>query len=771
MKTRNENLQLSVLNLAVQGALVAMMAAPTFALAVDDEVATLTRPTNTIEIGAANVSEKSAKFGEYYGLRDSGGVLIGNFNLGGGSAYEAYDGGNGTLRWNVNGKDLGTTSREVDAAVSSQGSWDLSVSFDELRHNLSDSYQTPQQGSMGGNNFTLPATFGTFNAQTNPSARTLDANQRAAFHTEDVGTTRKNTSFAAGFHFSRQLSIHFDYNHLDQNGAKLQGFGNQGGAAYATIASGVGRAEAVAILMAPTNYTTDTFNLALNWVGEKGHLSGSYYGSIFRDGYSSLSWQNPMLQTTGFTGCASGGSCTYQTNVASTAPDNSFHQLNLSGGYLFSSSTKLVGGLSYGRASQNDSYASAVMQVGGLPQTSLDGSVITTHANLKLTNQTTKDLLLSGGFKYNERDNRTSSNTYRYVDIGGGNYTGVNTPYSNRKTQFELAADYRLSKDQSLNLAYGHEAIKRWCNNVVGGAQCVASPASDEDRLGLTYRLKLGDTLKLNVGYTYAERNAEFDHNYKANTGNYAVAATLNGGDYAGYIAYPYASRKQNIVKAGVNWQATDQLELGLTGRYSEDQYEATLGVQDGHTASINLDATYSYSENGSVAVYASWQNSKRDLLAGAAGGTPAPSTTVAPSNVFSNQLFQDSSSVGFNTRHALLGGKLELLGDLAYSLDKSHYATQVPYLLTCGAAATLSCGDTPDIKSELVTLKLTGSYKLDKHSRVALVYLYQHLKTNDYYYNGYQYGYTPNRVMPTNEQSPNYNVNFLGVSYAYSFQ
>ncbi|MFZ2268744.1 MAG: MtrB/PioB family decaheme-associated outer membrane protein [Azonexus sp.] len=771
MKTHNEKLQLSVLSLAVQGALVAMLAAPALALAVDDEVAALTRPTASLEVGAAHVSEKSAKFGEYNGLPDSGAVFIGNFSLGGGSAYDAYDGGNGTLRWNVNGRDLGTTSREVGGSVSDQGRWDLNFGYDELRHNISDSYQTPQQGSMGGNRFTMPANFGTVNAQTGLSTRSLDALQRAAFHTEDVGSTRRNTSFGAGFHFSRQLSIRFDYNHLDQTGAKLIGTGAQG--LQATPYGGTTntwRAEANNILMNPTKYTTDTFNMAINWVGEKGFLTGGYFGSIFRDSYNSLSWENALVSSN-TTLCPSGGSCTYQTNTMSTAPSNSFHQLNLSGGYAFSPSTKLAGGLSYGHGSQDSSYLNDLMQA-GLPQTSLDGSVVTTHANLKLSNQTSKDLLLSAGVKYNERDNRTSSNTYNYLAQNGAAYTGVNTPYSNRKTQFEVAADYRLSKAQNLRLAYEHEAIKRWCNNVVGGAQCVASPSSDEDRLGLNYRLKLGDTVKLNAGYTFAKRNAEFDHNYLANTGNYAVTVpvvlagnnhtALNGGDYTGFVAYPYASREQNIVKAGVSWQATDKLELGLAGRFSKDRYDADLGVQNGQSASVNLDATYSYTENASVSAYLSWQQSDRDLRAQAAS---------LATNIWTNKLNNDSSSIGLNTRHALLGGKLELLGDLAYSLDKSRYSTQVPYLATCGATGTLTCGDTPDIKSELVTLKLTGSYKLDKHSRVAVVYLYQNLKTSDYYYNGYQYGFTPNRVMPTNEQAPNYNVNFLGVSYAYSFQ
>jgi len=769
MKTHSAKMKAGVLVLAVQCALAAMLALPLVAHAADaadDEADALKRPTNSVEIGVANVSRDSAKFGEYNGLNDSGANFIGNFEIRGGNAY---DGGDGTTRWGVSGSDLGTTSRSLGGAVDNQGQWSLNIGYDELRHNIADTYQTPQQGSMGGNNFTFPENFGTINGGASPSARVLDATQLGAFHTEEVGTTRKNTSFGAGYTFSPQLSLQFDYNHLDQSGAKLIGTGSQGG--ISLTGGSTGRAEGNNIIMNPTNYKTDSFNLALNWVGDKGHLSGGYYGSIFRDGYDSLTWQNAMAS--GASACA--GAACFVTNTMSTAPDNSFHQLNLSGGYAFSPATKLAGGLSYGRNTQNDSYAPTsimqasgtpydMMQASGLPQSSLNGLAVTTHADLKLTNQAAKDLVLSAGLKYNERDNRSTSNTYLYKNLGDANYTGVNTPYSNKKTQFELAADYRLAKGQNLRLAYEREAIKRWCNNVASGAQCVASPSSDEDKLGLTYRLKAREDVGFNAGYSYAKRNADFDHGFAANTGTYPQ---VNGGDKLDYVAYPYATRKQDLVKAGVNWQATEKLDLGLNGRYADDDYDATLGIQDGRTVGINLDATYAYDENGSFSAYASWQNSERNLRNGLNG-----SATVAPTSIWTNQLEDDGNAIGLNARHrGLMGGRLEIVGDLSYSLDKSRYSTQVPYDATCGTAAVLTCGDLPDIESELIILKLTGNYQVDKSAKVALGYIYQKLNSSDYFYNGEQYGYTANRVMPTNLQAPNYSASVVTATYIYTFK
>jgi len=767
MKTCSEKKRFGVLALAVSGALAQMSAH-----AEDLDVKALTTPTNFVELGAANVSQTSAKFGEYNGLNKDAVYGIGNFSVQGGGAH---DGSDGTRQWQVKGRDIGLTSREFGATIGDQGQWNLGIGYDELQHNLTNTYQTPQQGSMGGNNFTLPANFGAINSATGqPSARTLNANQLGAFHTEEVSTTRKNSSFNAGYIFNPQWSTKFEYNHLDQSGAKLIGTGAQGGINLTGGSSG--RGEANNILMNPTNYTTDTYNLAFNWVGDKGSLTASYFASVFRDANNSLNWQNNL--ETGASACV-GVNC-FQNNSMSTAPSNTFQQLNLIGNYAFSSSTKLSGGLSYGRNTQDASYGPTTigqpngttansMQAGGLPQSSLDGSVVTTHADLKLTNQTTKDLVLSAGFKYNERDNQTSSNTYKYYNLGGlaagQAYTAVNTPYSNRKTQYDLAADYRLAKGQNLRLAYEYDDIKRWCDhNAVAGAECVASPSSRENKLGLTYRLKAGDSVSLTTGYTYSKLDGDFNNTYLSPIGN-SPQAGINGKDVPGFVAYPYASRTQDIFKAGVTWQATEQLDLGLTGRYSHDKYDATLGVQNGKTTSINLDATYTYSENGSVSAYASWQNSDRNMQ--------NQGSNTATQN-WTDKLSQDDQAFGLSAKQGgLMGGKLELMGDVSYSFGKSGYSTQVPYTsgaTLCSLSTQLTCGSTPDVKSTLTSLKLTGTYSIDKKSKVALIYLYQKLNSNDYYYNGYQYGYTPNRVMPSNEQAPNYNVNVIAVTYTYIF-
>jgi MtrB/PioB family decaheme-associated outer membrane protein len=807
MKTNKELLTVSSLTLAVQAALVVMFAGPSLAMAANDELDALTQPTKSLEVGIVGASDSSAKFGEYNGLDKSGANLIGNFSIRSGDAYNRSGGIN---RWSITGTDLGTTSREIRGSVSNQGEWDLGFGYDELQHNLSDTYQTPLLGSMGGNSFTLPANFGVINTSYIDSvtkkggAQALTATQQSLFHTTDVHSDRKNTSLSAGYMIDRHLGFKFDFNHLDQSGAKLMMVSTDAATAASapgnnttTGLGGTWGVEKMLMLMNPTNYTTDTFSLAASWKSGPGHLTASYFGSFFRDGYNGLTFPNPFAAQNA-TSPVMGTAATFPINTIGTAPSNDFHQLNLAGGYTLSPSMKLAGGLSYGRNTQDETYPFAMLKsssdtgatgstanpMGGgqPPVSSLNALVKTTHADLKLTDQTSKDLTLTAGLKFNQRDNETASYTYNYIDLGGKNRTSVNTPMSNSKTQIEIAGDYRISSINRLHLGYEYEGVKRWCNNELANntvgvppagyvnsvSSCVQIPESKENKLVASYKLKANEAVDVNIGYSYSDRSADVNPSFYN-----PMQALAEGYEATGYRAFFDASRTEQLLKAGVNWQASDKLSLGLSTRYLDDKYtDSPLGVQNGNSWSTNLDATYGYSEDGVVSAYISLQKRQRDLsnLAGHA---------LTGANVWSNQLNDDDSTLGFMVNQkGLMAGKLDLVGDLSYSIGTTAYSTQIPYVLvpnatfapTCASTGALLCGSTPDIKNETITFKLTGIYQVDKASKVAVGYLYQKLSSTDYYYNFYQTGYTGTGFLPTNEQAPSYSVNAISVSYIYNF-
>lgn len=849
MKATKMNVSVSVLALAVQAALLTLAFAPMAAQAEDNpDVKVLTQPTNYVEIGVNDVSNGSDKFGEYNGLNKAGATAIGNLSIKGGDGY-----GEGTTRYSVYGKDLGTTSREFGFDVANQGVWNFGLHADQLTHYITDSFQTPFQGAMGGNAFTLPSNFGFINANTpynkvgtggqtlltappttSYGTQALSPTQQADFHNENIYSGRTNTGLTMGVIVAKGWSLQFDYNRLVQDGAKLISAGSDGFGTMGAVGAGIvvptyggsyyAKGEAPVMLANPTNYVTDSMELSTNWISGPAHLTASVYASIFHDANSEVSWTSPYVGTSGLAGNAgnpgpngSFAGSAYPINALSTAPSNTFVQGNLSGGYAFTPTTKLTGGLSYGRNVQNEQYVNVPGTVDnltyGLPQNSLEGLVVTTHADVKLVNQTTKDLTLAASFKYNERDNRTAANAYSWFSLDGAGVgtggvqtpppgnpfdTAVNTPLSNRKTNLDLSADYKISHGQSIRFAYDYEKVERWCdaalaNNagvIYGSApagttvagyygtttSCVQVPQSTENKLGANYKYKPSDDLSINAGYSYANRNADLL------TGFYTpMAAQQDGEGYEnlGYIAFFDASRKEQLFKAGANWQASDKFNVSLSGKYTKDDYnESTFGVQNGSSWSVNLDSVYQVSEKGSFSAYATAQRKERELYSENGRHATSIATTT-----FQTQFADKDFTIGVGYRQAgLMNDKLSLAADLLYSDSTTGWNSSLPGGSTAVCAVPgvqpngsyttsgYNCGATPDITSKVAMFKFSGAYAYSAQSQVRFGVQFQHLNADDYIYNAYQMGYSPTSVMPSNQSSPTYNVTSVYVAYRYSF-
>ena len=800
MKARNVSLKLSILSVAMLGISGSM-----YAYADDEEAAALMNPTSSVTVEEIYVSQGSQKFGEYNGLNKQGGYINGNINVRGGGAYKKNAAGD-TDRWSIQGTDLGLSDRSASVGYSDQGDWGAKVGYDELQHNLSPGYQTPYQGSMGGNSFNLPTGFkvlttagSTVSGGVNTGTRYtgtggLTPALQAQFQNQDISSTRQNTSFNAEKILDNGLSVNFDFNHLNQTGAKLMGFPAAGGAAPLYVAG-----ESIAILPNPTSYQTDTMTAAINWQGEKARLTGSYFGSFFRDSNNGVTFQNFGVTN------ISGGN---QTQTMSTAPSNQLQQLNLGGGYDFSNKTKLVGSLSYGRNTQNASSSyDPMMMVNGNTPAPFNGLVNTAHADLKVTDQSVKDLSLSAGYKYDSHLNLSQSNIQQFYSVGLAHPTFYpNTPLSTKKSVFELAGDYRLTKDQKARLAYTNTYLNRSCNQYAtgtstssptgggttsspyssypAGADCVTANFSRSNNLTALYKVKASETVDMKLSYGLDVRQTTWNQTaiaafYGKNINNSLpapLAMTLlpgqNGGDYVGFRPFFEASRNQQMVKGNINWQTTDDLTLGIGGKYTYDQYpDSTYGVQNANLWSVNFDANYNYAEAGSVVAYAVQQNGMRNLT------NLYSSTTVNAGNgvgTWNNAMTQNDTTLGLGIRHnGLFSGKVDLVGDATYSLGQTNYSTGLNSPKTgyaCDSNTTGTCGNPGAIVNRMAAIKLGASYKIDKSSKIGLRYIYQHLASNDFYYNGLQTGYTPNAVLPTNQTTGSYNVNVIAASYTYSF-
>ena len=779
MKIRNVNLKISVLSLAMVGVFNSM-----YAYADEGEAAALMSPTSSVEVEVISVSNSSQKFGEYNGLNKQGGHANGNLTIRGGDAYKNNANG-GTERWSVIGTDLGLSDRSASVGYSDQGNWGVGVGYDQLQHNMASGYRTPYVGQMGGNGWGLPSSFGTITDTTVSTINNLTPAKQNAITPMDISSTRENTLFTAVKIIDPSLSFNLDFNHLGQTGAKLMGF------ASSTV--GGASSQKISILPNPTNYQTDTLNLAANWMGERGRLTASYFGSFFRDAYNQVNW-------TTFSGANA-------TQTMSTAPSNQLQQLNLNGGYDFSNSTKLTGGLSFGRNTQNSSsgYDSGMIVVGAPPVTPFNGLVNSSHADIKVTDKTIQDLNLSASYKYDSRINLSQSNMQQFVAVNGSDPAAYpNTPLSYRKGIFDLAGEYKLDKAQRVGVTYSNQNINRFCNqyatgitNTSGtngyypaGADCVTANNSQSNLFDAFYKLRAGDSVNVKVGYGYDVRRTSMNTNAiaafsgvqnRAGTGTYITPNGINnngqnGGDYLGYQPFFEASRNQQAAKARISWNATDEITTGLNGKYTYSTYpDSTYGVQNGTAWSLAWDGAYQYAEAGFISAYAVQQNGQRNLT----NYISAVSATSGGVGTWNNNLSQHDTTFGIGFKHEdLVDGKLNLNGDLTYSLGQTFYNTTPGSFVSMATTASTSnlnyangsFGAPPAIRNDLIAVKLGGTYKIDKNSKLGLQYLYQRLVASDYYYNAYQYGTTSTATLPTYQNAGGYNVNVITVGYTYTF-
>ena len=687
MKSNTQKFALRLTVLAAQAALAALStAAQAQAIPTAEE---LTTPASTVEIGATytsphnsdnrnglvpntNGDKTSYKFGEYNGLYQRGTTFIGNFDLRGGGAYDSSD----TTRWRLTGRDLGLDTRSVSGEYGQQGSFRLRFGYDELFRARSDTFMTPYTGE-GTTNLALPANWikpvvpqasgtATTNTSTAQNFRGLDpiagtANglaagvvvpptaatlaSQAATRATDLGdyrnvnlsTVRKATDLGFSYEVNPRWNVVASVKHETKEGLKP----------LSVVTSQV--SEYGATLADPIHQTTDQYNATVNFRGERSFFTGEVYVSQFRNDIKSVMWNDSSDPT--------------KTATYAAPPSNQFRQLNMTGGYTLTPTTRLVGSASYGRGTQNDPYVTAGQNAQfplGLPVASLNGVVVTKALMLKLTSRPLKDLGVNVAYKYDDRDNQTPVNTYMFQDAnetksgtnsfiaGQGSNLNLyaNRPYSKKLQQFNLDGDYRVAKSQSISAGFEEQRIDRGCAG--SWINCADAPKSTENTLKLNWRAKLSDTLDAKLGAAYSRRRVDYDENAFLALVPYAnTIPTLGAGVGATTSAYQY------------------MIANGLTGFGPNTGYVATTGQANIFTPSDNIVPQALYGSRNNINELIGMRrfnmaNRNRDKLRASLNWQPSEQLGVQASLDYLGDKYSDSVFGLKSSR----GGALNLEGN-----------------------------------------------------------------------------------------------------------
>jgi MtrB/PioB family decaheme-associated outer membrane protein len=568
-----------------------------------------TGTSGSVEVGAGNVSDKSAKFGEYNGLDDKGGYLIGG-------ASARYRGADGTY-WNARASDLGLDSRSAQIDGGRQGAYGLFLRYDEIPHVYSDSAQTPFLGS-GGASLTLPAGFPAGTTGLMPLAGTLQ--------TVDIENKRKRIGVGASWLPVSGWKYALSFRHESREGTK-----RASGAFFVNAAQ----------LIEPVDYDTDQIDASASYSGRRLQAKLAYYGSRFSNANDALTWQNPF-SVPGFPAASAG--------QRALPPDNQFHQVSATLGYQFTDRTRASADIAWGRMTQNESFLAPTLNgtlaVPALPRSSLDGRVTTLNADVKLSSALTERLRLNASYAHDDRDNHTPQATYSWVttDMFLGT-PRTNLPYGFTRDLVKLSGDYRLSPRLQASAGADHERVKRTYQEV---------DRTRESTVWGKGKARLLDKIDLTLKLAHAERR---------NSG-YQVVSGVTPPENPLLRKYNMASRDRDSATLRADVAATERLSLGLGADLSKDSYfDSQIGLTGAKDYGLNGDASFMLSEQTSLNAFAS-----RETIKSAQSGSQL---FAAPDWTAENHDTVDVLGVGL--RHAAIKDKLELGADYTLTRTRSE--------------------------------------------------------------------------------------------------
>jgi hypothetical protein len=203
-------------------------------------------------------------------------------------------------------------------------------------------------------------------------------------------------------------------------------------------------------------------------------------------------------------------------------------------------------------------------------------------------------------------------------------------------------------------------------------------------------------------------------------------------------------------------------------------------GVQNSNAGSANFDTSYVFNSRREISFYATHQSTNRNLTNLYKVLASKPSATGLSGfagETWTNKMKENDNTFGIaGKQDGVWHGRVDLKADASYSLGGSTYSTS-PFAgadlegNTCSAAYYETCGTLPTIRNNTLRVRLTSAYNFQRAGTAFLGYTYQRLTSDDFIYNAYQYGSTPATLLPTNQQSPSYNLSAIYLAYRYTFR
>jgi len=515
--------------------------------------------SGSVLIGGGYISDDFFEFGNYRGLEDQGGFAA----LGADLIYRGSD----AHYVDIYGDRLGLDSRTLRIEGGKQGSYRLSLGWDEINYLREDDARSPFLGA-GSSNQILPADW--ILAGTTGGMTALEENLRSV----NIGSDRNILNLGIEFGGKSPWRYRADFERISREGNPIRG------------ASFIFRA---AELAAPLDYTTTKLDAGIAYVKDRWQLEASYNLSHFDNDNQALFWENPF---TGIFGA--------QLGQLAEAPDNQFHQVMLSGSWNQSRYLTVAGQVAIGRMEQDEPLLQPTVNPNltspGLPRTSFDGEVDTRIANFRATSNITRDLRARFQFRYDERDNDSSRDPFTQV-ITDTFVTGevVNEPFSYDRYSAEASLDYRVFSLLDLSASVRRKEMDRTLQEV---------EETTTDSYTFQARSSPFDRLNLRAEFKREGRDNDLDPTLLGPTVNPDLRR------------FHFAEKERDAYRFSADYGLLENVFAGLYVEVADEEFEdVEIGLSDARSESYGLDLSANFSQHASAYAFVSFEELEADIL------------------------------------------------------------------------------------------------------------------------------------------------------------
>ncbi|HUL64310.1 MAG TPA: MtrB/PioB family decaheme-associated outer membrane protein [Burkholderiaceae bacterium] len=566
----------------------------------------------SVEGGGGNVSEESAKFGDYTGLDKKGPYFV----LGGSAQYRGPGGTYGS----VTATDLGLDSRAIEAEGGKEGRFALRFGYSEIPRHFTDNAVTPFIGS-GGSVLTLPSGYPAVDTASMPLATTVQP--------VETGYKRKRFDLGATAPVGDAWSVGASWHRDTRDGTQPIA-----GSFFSSSSQ----------LAAPVDQVTDQLEVATSYFTPRLQAKLALQLSSFRNHEDSLTWSNP------FTPIVTGG----DRGQLALAPDNQFWQIVGSAGYEITPRIRASADISVGRMTQDSSYLAPTLNASlappaqlALPAQSLDGRVDTFNSSVRITAAPTDPLRVNASWARDMRDNRTPSLSYPAVSTDtflDPTNPRTNQPFSYRTDRFKLNADYRFLGSWKSSLGVDYDERERTLQEVV-----YTRETTFWGELGAQTPENLSWWLRL----AHADRNAS----------TYGIATWVDPPENPLLRKFNLADRTRNSAKVRFDLAITETLAVGLNYELADDDYKnSQIGLLDGRTTDVGGDISFAINDQTHLFVFAQSERTN---------SRQAGSQVFATPDWFG--YFKDNIDIaGLGIKNSSLKGKLDLSADFTVARMRS---------------------------------------------------------------------------------------------------